>query len=604
MGGAIMGIQRALISVSDKTGVVDLARELVALGVEIISTGGTARVLDEAEVSVTEVSELTGYPELFNGRVKTLHPAIHGGILFQRQTASHCSEMQELGIEPIDLVVVNLYPFEQATTQNGLSTSEVIEQIDIGGPALLRSAAKNHVDVIVVCDPRDYKFLVCELKLGSEFKMELRQKFAAKVFSHTSRYDFQIEKYFKKVFLEQEIDQVRIEAVKRIERYGENPHQEASVGLIEGSKPPSVGHATQLRGIPLSYNNYLDGDAALQTLLEFQGLGESVAVVVKHGNPCGIAIATSQVNALERAWQGDSVSAFGSVMGLNQELSLATAKALCDRMGPSGRRGWFVEMILAPSFSTEAVAYLDSKKSKSKLRLLETGSWVEMGKISQIRTLGSTVLIQSQDRDLYLASSPSLIFERARARTIEDSAQKQVGVVSRQMPSQKIYATLDFAFRACKQIKSNAISIARRIDANKIQLLGMGSGQPNRKDSASLALQKARSNLSAEYRLLAGDGDDSLHAILESETETLLKYGDSLIQKQNEEEYIRSQLRENCAVGSDAFFPFSDGVEELLAWDLRHFIQPGGSLRDQDIVETVDGHQAVMLFTGMRHFRH
>ena len=600
-----MTIERALISVSDKTGVLELARELVSFGVEIVSTGGTARVLCEAGVLVSEVSELTGFPELFDGRVKTLHPAIHGGILHRRNLKSHSSDLEKFSIKPIDLVVVNLYPFEAEVCRKNASVAEILEQIDIGGPALLRSAAKNHADVIVITDPCDYALLVSMLKSGQKIEMKDRQRWAAKVFSHTSRYDFQIEKYLKKTFLDQEVEQIRIHEIHPIGRYGENWHQTASVGLLEDSKPPSVRHARQLRGIALSYNNYLDGDAALQTLLEFEKLKQPVTVIVKHGNPCGVATASSPLNSLERAWQGDSISAFGSVIAMNRELDLEVARALCDRLAPGGRRGWFVELILAPSFSCEALDYFDSKKSKSKLRLLESGPLHRDNSIPEFRSLGGSVLIQSPDHQLYLDDSYGSMFERAQPRMDEAAdMQRLMGVVSRKLPSENLFDTLDFSFRACKYIKSNAISICRRIDAERIQLLGIGSGQPNRKDSAALALKKARENLSAEYRFIKGDGAQDLPEILKSEQRRLLENLRSQAGALTEDEYIRSQLRENCAVGSDAFFPFADGVAELLASDLRHFIQSGGSLRDAEVIETIDQHQAVMLFAGMRHFKH
>ncbi len=516
-------IRRALISVSDKSGLVDLARGLARLGVEILSTGGTARLLTEQGIGVIEVGDYTGFPEMMDGRVKTLHPKIHGGILGRRGLDEGVMETQ--GIPPIDLVVVNLYPFEGTVAQPGCDLATAIEQIDIGGPTLLRAAAKNHAAVTVLVDAADYPRVLGEMETsGGAVGPELRFDLAVKAFEHTARYDGAIANYLggripgndpsfpRTINLQYRKTQAM--------RYGENPHQRGAFYLSAAVTGASVATARQLQGKELSYNNIADTDAALECVKQF---GEGPAcVIVKHANPCGVALGASLREAYDRAYRTDPESAFGGIIAFNGTLDGETAAAIVERQ--------FVEVILAPTVSPEALGVVAAKKN---VRLLECGPWGGQ---------------PSGGLDFKRVTGGLLVQELDGALTAE------LRVVTRRQPTAKELEDLLFTWRVAKFVKSNAIVYGR--DGMTI---GVGAGQMSRVNSARIAAIKAE------------------QAGLEVK---------------------------GAVMASDAFFPFRDGLDNAAAVGIRAVIQPGGSLRDEEVIAAADEHDIAMVFTGMRHFRH
>ena len=513
---------KALISVSDKTGVEKMAKGLAALGADILSTGGTAGMLRDAGVAVTEVAEYTGLPEIMNGRVKTLHPKIHGGLLGRRSVDSHVRQMQEQGIEPIDVVVVNLYPFESTIAKPGCTLDEAIENIDIGGPSMLRSAAKNHEDVLVVVDPQDYERVLEALQSGT-VSLGLRRELAKKVFDHTARYDSLIANYLTSQLAdisEQKFPSLLCLSYEKVEdlRYGENPHQAGAVYRDRQTKEASLCQARQLHGKAMSYNNYLDANAALELVKEFD---ETAVVVVKHNNPCGVAIGDMPVEAYVRARETDPVSAFGGVIACNRNVDLAMAKEITST---------FVEVLIAPTFTEEALVELQRKKD---LRLLAVGPLESMERDSlDMKKIVGGLLVQ--DRDL---------------GTLREMG--ELSIPSQRQPTDLEYQACDFAWKVCKHVKSNAI-----VFATQTQTVGIGAGQMSRVDSVKLAQMKA--NLPIK----------------------------------------------GCVMASDAFFPFRDGIDAAAGAGITAVIQPGGSIRDKEIIQAVDEHHMAMILTGMRHFRH
>ena len=514
-------IARALISVSDKTGVVDMARGLAALGAEILSTGGTAKTLRDAGLAVTDVAAYTGSPEILDGRVKTLHPKIHGGLLGRRSEPAHVAQMQQQGIGPIDVVVVNLYPFEAAISKPGCAFDDAIENIDIGGPSMLRSAAKNHQDVLVVVDPADYQPVLQALQSGAVSAM-LRRELAMKVFRHTARYDSVIASYLEK---QVQGDDVKFPAIlslqfERVEtlRYGENPHQQGAFYRERQSQEASVSRGTILHGKAMSYNNYLDANSALELAKEFS---EPAVAIIKHNNPCGVALGATPVEAYVKARETDPVSAFGGVLAFNRPVDLAAAKEITST---------FVEVVIAPSFASDALAELKRKKD---LRLLEVGPLTTASPEGyDLKKLVGGLIVQ--DRDL---------------GRIQDVKALRVPTV--RQPTEDEYAACGFAWIVCKHVKSNAIVYAR-----PGQTVGIGAGQMSRVDSVKLAGMKA---------VLPVKG---------------------------------------CVMASDAFFPFRDGLDAAAQAGITTVIQPGGSIRDQEVIKAADEHGMAMILTGMRHFRH
>jgi phosphoribosylaminoimidazolecarboxamide formyltransferase/IMP cyclohydrolase len=514
-------IRRALVSVSDKRGVVELGKVLAELGVEILSTGGTAQALSAAGIAVKQVSAHTGAPEILDGRVKTLHPKIHGGLL-GRDTEAHRAEMKANAIEPIDLVVVNLYPFEATIAKQGVSFEEAIENIDIGGPSMLRSAAKNHERVAVVVDPADYDAVIAELKATKEVSAARRTQLARKAFAHTAAYDAAIAAYLSRG--EDGMPDVLGMQWHRLYglRYGENPHQRAAFYVDHKPAAPSrptVAAAEVLGGKQLSYNNILDLDAALGLCLEFL---EPAAIVVKHNNPCGVAVDRDVAAAYHRAREADATSAFGGIVAVNREVDEALAKLLVET---------FLECVIAPGYSAAARDVLASKKN---LRLVAAGgNWTPAtGETAwSIRTIAGGALVQTVDTGMVDLAAAKVATKRA--------------------PTDAERKDLAFAWRVAKHVKSNAIVFAK--DG---VTLAIGAGQMSRVDSVRICERKA---------------------------------GDKL---------------KGSSVASDAFFPFRDGVDVLASAGATSVVQPGGSVRDEEVITAADEHGLAMLFTGMRHFRH
>jgi len=512
---------KAIISVSDKTGVVDFARGLAGVGFELYSTGGTEKALADAGVAVTSVSKLTAFPEILNGRVKTLHPAVHGGILARRDQPSHLEELAKSGIEAIDLVAVNLYPFVETVTRPGVTLDDALENIDIGGPTMIRAAAKNFPHVLVVVDPADYGRLL-DLLRGQSVPMEERRRLALKAFQHVASYDTAIAQYLR---AEEEAfpQQLTISLGKLFDlRYGENPHQRAAVyredNVLWGGRTWGIVAAEQLHGKALSYNNFLDADAAWRAALDF---AEPTAVVVKHTNPCGLACHQDLTEAYRRALSGDPVSAYGGIVAVNRELSGEAA----EEIGKT-----FYEIVIAPAFSEEALTILQRKKN---LRLLQLDEEAAVG--------CPTALEYRRVSGGFLAQQPDAYLDDAI----------ELRVVTKRPPSEQELADLRFAWKVAKHVKSNAIVIVK-----DLPLLGLGAGQPNRVTSVHLALRRA-------------------------------------------EERARGAV-----LASDAFFPFPDGLELAADGGVTAVIQPGGSIRDQEVIEAADARGIAMVFTGIRHFRH
>jgi phosphoribosylaminoimidazolecarboxamide formyltransferase / IMP cyclohydrolase len=524
-------IRRALLSVSDKAGLVELGQALAARGVELVSTGGTAKALRDAGLSVKDVSELTGFPEMMDGRVKTLHPAVHGGLLAVRDNPEHAAAMAQHDIGAIDLVVVNLYPFE-ATVAKGASRDEIIENIDIGGPSMVRSAAKNHAFVTIVTDPADYAGLLSELEATrGATRLEFRKLMAARAFAATASYDAMISQWFAFADQQQLFPETLAVMGSRAEelRYGENPHQRAALYLPKGPHGKGIAQARQVQGKELSYNNYNDADAALELVAEFRGQAPAV-VIVKHANPCGVAQGTSLLEAWTGALQCDDVSAFGGIVAVNMPLDGPTAEAICEI---------FTEVVVAPDADEAALAAFAKKKN---LRLLLTGDLPDprRGGLS-VRQITGGLLVQSRDNGAVLPAD--------------------LKVVTRRHPSEQELKDCLFAWTVARHVKSNAIVYARDgVTA------GIGAGQMNRRDSSRIAAMKA--------------------------AEAAEKFG------------WPNPRTKGSAVASDAFFPFADGLLAAAEAGATAVIQPGGSMRDQEVIAAADEKGLAMVFTGMRHFRH
>jgi len=523
-------IGRALISVSDKTGLIDFARALSSRGIALVSTGGTRKAIADAGLPVQDVSDLTGFPEMMDGRVKTLHPKVHGGLLAIRDNAEHAGSMRAHGIAPIDLLVVNLYPFE-GTIAKGASYDDCIENIDIGGPAMIRAAAKNHADVAVVVEPDDYATVLAELSThGGATTLALRQKLAAKAYARTAAYDAAISNWFAAT-LGDGAPAFRAIGGKLVEalRYGENPHQSAAFYRTTEQRF-GVATARQVQGKQLSYNNLNDTDAAFECVSEFDPARTAACAIVKHANPCGVAEGASLVEAYQKALRCDPVSAFGGIVALNRALDAEAARAITEI---------FTEVIIAPEATEEAIAIVGAKKN---LRLLIAGGLPDPRAKGLIaKTVAGGLLVQSRDNAV-----------------VDDM---QLRIVTKRGPTDIELADLRFAFRVAKHVKSNTIVYAR-----DRATVGIGAGQMSRVDSARIAARKARDAAEA-----AG---------------------------------ARESLTKGAVVASDAFFPFSDGLLVAIEAGATAVIQPGGSMRDEDVIKAADDHGIAMVFTGTRHFRH
>ena len=556
-------IKRALLSVSDKQGIVELAKELNKFGVEIISTGGTAKALRDSGIDVTEVSEVTGFPEMMDGRVKTLHPKIHGAFLALRDNAEHIAALEKHNIKPIDLVVVNLYPFEKTIENECVSVGEAVEQIDIGGPAMIRSASKNWRDVAVVTDPRLYEKVISELNENEgSISLETRRSLAALAFSHTSYYDLIISDYLSDQLTEDEFLLVEdfhpasgeelfrifsemeefengkpeefdfeFEEIEDEEglpefidpqleksadlRYGENPHQQAAL-YVSDLEITGIAYAEQLHGKEMSYNNYLDADAAWRLVQDFD---ELACAIIKHTNPSGVGVGENNLEAYQRALETDPVSAFGGIVAFNRKVSADEAIAVNEI---------FTEVVIAPEYETEALEIFKKKKNLRVLKAENVQNAMEYRKIS------GGMLVQTPDA--YKISA------------------EELKVVTEKQPTESQLKALQFAWKVCKHVKSNAI-----VFAGEFQTVGVGAGQMNRIDSVRIAAERAgRTNLELKNSVLA----------------------------------------------SDAFFPFRDGVDEAAKYGISAIIQPGGSVRDEEVIAAANEHGLAMVFTGIRHFKH
>ena len=537
-----MKASRALISVSDKTGIVEFARGIAELGVTIISTGGTARALAEAGVPVTTVDSVTGFPEILDGRVKTLHPKIHGGLLAVRDDASHRDQLAKNGIEPIDIVVVNLYPFEKTVADENVTIEDAIENIDIGGPTMLRSAAKNCRYVAAVTDPADYERVLGDLRTAGEVSKETREHLAVKVFRHTADYDAAIDRFLSKRLAGEEILRLKYTGGVTL-RYGENWHQSAKFFRDGTIDYPGLGDAEQLWGKQLSYNNYMDLTGAINSVKDL--VSKPAVSVIKHSNPCGLATGDTVAKALEAAWDGDRISAFGSVIASTVPFDGDAARFL---------KGKMVESIVAPDFNGDALEILKKKKNIMLLKL-DIAS-IGKPKTPVYRQVLGGMLMQDSDKDLF---------------------EKWESVTKVRFPESK-RGLAEFSMTACRNTKSNAIVLCREYAPGTYQVLGMGAGQPNRVDSLrKLAATKARENLEHAFDETSPGGD--------------------------REEWIAAQMND-AVMASDAFFPFDDTVRESYAVGVRYIVQPGGSVRDEEVIAAADELGMGMVFTGMRHFLH
>ncbi|WP_456296570.1 bifunctional phosphoribosylaminoimidazolecarboxamide formyltransferase/IMP cyclohydrolase [Vibrio sp. AK197] len=524
-------IRRALISVSDKTGIVEFATALAERGVDILSTGGTARLLADNGLSVTEVSDYTGFPEMMDGRVKTLHPKVHGGVLGRR--GQDDAIMAEHGINPIDMVVVNLYPFAETVAKDGCTLADAVENIDIGGPTMVRSAAKNHKDVTIVVNAKDYTRVISEMDSNNQsLTLDTRFDLAIAAFEHTAAYDGMIANYFgtmvpsygenKEGDQESKFPRTFNQQFEKKQdmRYGENSHQAAAFYVEANPQEASVSTARQLQGKALSYNNIADTDAALECVKEFR---EPACVIVKHANPCGVALGNDILEAYNRAYQTDPTSAFGGIIAFNQELDADTAAAIVERQ--------FVEVIIAPSVSAQAAEVVAAKKN---VRLLECGEWSTKTSGFDLKRVNGGLLVQDRDQGMV---------------GLED-----LKVVSKRQPSAEELKDALFCWKVAKYVKSNAI-----VYAKGDMTIGVGAGQMSRVYSAKIAGIKA--------------ADEGLEVA-------------------------------GSVMASDAFFPFRDGIDAAAEAGIKCVIQPGGSMRDEEVIAAADEHGMAMIFTGMRHFRH
>ncbi|MBM5099860.1 bifunctional phosphoribosylaminoimidazolecarboxamide formyltransferase/IMP cyclohydrolase [Vibrio parahaemolyticus] len=524
-------IRRALISVSDKTGIVEFAQALAERGVDILSTGGTARLLAEQGIAVTEVSDYTGFPEMMDGRVKTLHPKVHGGVLGRR--GQDDDVMEKHGINPIDMVVVNLYPFAETVAKEGCTLADAVENIDIGGPTMVRSAAKNHKDVTIVVNASDYDRVIAEMDANDKsLTLETRFDLAIAAFEHTAAYDGMIANYFgtmvpsygenKEGDEESKFPRTFNQQFEKKQdmRYGENSHQAAAFYVEANPQEASVSTARQIQGKALSYNNIADTDAALECVKEFNG---PACVIVKHANPCGVALGKDILEAYNRAYQTDPTSAFGGIIAFNQELDAETATAIVERQ--------FVEVIIAPSVSTEAIEVVAAKKN---VRLLECGEWSTKTTGFDVKRVNGGLLVQDRDQGMV---------------RLDD-----LKVVSKRQPTEEELKDALFCWKVAKYVKSNAI-----VYAKGDMTIGVGAGQMSRVYSAKIAGIKA--------------ADEGLEVA-------------------------------GSVMASDAFFPFRDGIDAAAEAGIKCVIQPGGSMRDDEVIAAADEHGMAMIFTGMRHFRH
>jgi phosphoribosylaminoimidazolecarboxamide formyltransferase / IMP cyclohydrolase len=601
-------VRRALISVSDKTGIVELAQGLAELGVEIVSTGGTARALAEAGVRVRAVEDFTGFPEMMDGRVKTLHPRLYAGLLAVRSDSSHLQAAAEHGIEPVDLVCVNLYPFEQTVARGDASDAEVVENIDIGGPTMIRAAAKNHAYAAVLTDPADYAPVLAELReSGGRLSIATRERLAAAAFATTARYDAAIARWFAPRAHGEEFPPRWANAYEKAFdlRYGENPHQRAAYYAEVGAPTHLLAGVRQLHGKELSFNNLLDLDSARRLVEDFS---DPACAIVKHNNPCGCALGRDVLAAYERAFACDPQSAFGGVIALNRPVDAACAEAISRQ---------FVEVLLAPRFDGDALAVLTEKKN---VRLLELPDWPEPVEGMEHKPVLGGVLVQERD---FVSETP-----------------EQMSVMTARQPDEREWEDLRFAWQVCRHVRSNAIVIAR-----EGATVGIGAGQMSRVDAVRIAIEKAREGErqapgergGAAVRRDGGerergggrerggaavrhDGGERERGGGHERGGAAVRHdggererGGAAVQQDGggrerggtaaEPDAASSRLA-GASLASDAFFPFADGPQLAIDAGVSAIIQPGGSVRDEEVVAAADAGGIAMVATGVRHFRH
>ena len=511
----------ALISVFDKKGIVDFAKELSKLGISIISTGGTATVLRDSGVKIKEISDFTGFPEMLDGRVKTLHPIVHAGILAKRDEKLHMGSLKKHGIKTIDLVVCNLYPFEETIQKPNVSTEEVIENIDIGGPTLIRASAKNYKDVIVLTKPKQYNEILEILKSKKEVSLEQRKRLAIEAFSHTAQYDSIISQYFRKKWADEILPETCTFTMRKIQdmRYGENPHQKgAFYKALPIASEPCISNAKQLQGKELSFNNILDSDCTIECIKEFT---EPTCVIVKHATPCGVASAATMLQSWKDAFATDIYSPFGGIVAFNREVPKDVAEELS---------GFFLEVIIAPSFSENALKIFGKKKNLRLLELKGLDKKIKRKGVNYRSVVGGFL---AQERDVWL------------------NEKKNWKIVTEKKPSQKDLDSMEFAVKCVKHVKSNSVLFVK-----DMRTVAIGGGQTSRVDAAWIATHKGKENIK-----------DSIMA-------------------------------------SDAFFPFRDAVDVAAKAGVKAIIQPGGSIRDKEVIEAANEHGIAMVFSGQRYFRH
>ncbi|NCC52452.1 MAG: bifunctional phosphoribosylaminoimidazolecarboxamide formyltransferase/IMP cyclohydrolase [Spartobacteria bacterium] len=541
-------IERAILSVWDKAGIVDFARALAGMGVELLSTGGTARAIRDAGIEVRDISDFTGFPEMMDGRVKTLHPKVHAGLLYMRDNETHKAEMAEQNLLPIDLVCVNLYPFEATVAKPNVTFEDAIENIDIGGPTMIRSAAKNMKFVTVVTDPADYGRVIAEMQeQDGQTTEELRMELGQKVFARVAEYNAAIAAYLADQWPNGDKPRPFVIACANGARlrYGENPHQNAHFYKTPSATEACIAHTTVLHGKEMSFNNYVDGNAALEAVKELSG--RPGVAIIKHTNPCGYATGATLADALEAAWSGDPVSAFGSVIAVTTSVDLAMAEKL---------KGRFVEALIAPDFEEEALAFL---KNKSKdIRLLKLDHPMgPAGKARDVKQVNGGWLVQDNDIESFaqwITPTETIFPEEMRALA-------------------------EFGNKACKHVKSNAIILVYEYAPGQFSLLGMGAGQPNRVDAVrKLAVTKAFDNIDLMY-------------------ESMEHYGKT-------PQEFKAEVMSRVVLISDAFFPFPDNIHNAAEAGIRFIVEPGGSKRDEEVIAACDKYGIAMAFTGMRHFKH
>jgi phosphoribosylaminoimidazolecarboxamide formyltransferase/IMP cyclohydrolase len=520
-------LRRALLSVSDKRGIVDFARGLAELGVEIVSTGGTSRELEGAGIEVRSIESFTGFPEIMDGRVKTLHPRLYAGLLARRDQDAHLGAAEEQGIEQVDLVCVNLYPFEQTVARGDASDEEIVENIDIGGPTMIRAAAKNAPFSAVVVDPDDYEPVLAELRSSDvQLSLDTRKGLAAKAFACTARYDAAISTWFA-ARTHEGFPPTWTDSYVKVNdlRYGENPHQQAAYYERIGAPTHLLAGVEQLHGKELSFNNLLDLSSARELV---EGLDGAACAIVKHNNPCGCAVAASGLAAYERAFACDPQSAYGGVIAVNRPIDRAFAEALS---------GQFIEVLLAPGYDADALEVLQVKKN---VRLLELGDWPEPSTEVEGKGVLGGMLVQTRD-----------VVSETRADTRAASGRE---------PSEREWQAIEFAWRVCRHVRSNAIVIAAGDGAGGCATIGIGAGQMSRVDAVRIAIEKAQA--------------------------------------------FQPQLLSGAVLASDAFFPFADGPQLAIDAGVTAIVQPGGSVRDDEVIAAVDAAEVAMVFTDRRHFRH